>query len=140
MDADDLLDMAELDEELCRVGRDDASRPQAGDGNGRQIVAVRFSHGKLGTSGAAESATGAPLPTMATSGAVRRFGVCSGLRRGGKNPGTLGDFAYCSEFRSKTEREPISIFDIFAQNLSDFLELPQSADGVPEHAETPTRG
>ena len=40
MDADVLLDVAELDEERRRLGRDDVQRPQAARSHGRQIIAV----------------------------------------------------------------------------------------------------
>ena len=47
MDADVLLDMAELDEERLRLSRDDVQRTQARDGKGRKILAVCPYHIKL---------------------------------------------------------------------------------------------
>jgi hypothetical protein len=61
MDADALLDVAELDEELRRVGRDDAQRPQSRDGKARQVFAVSGYHVKLDNSDAVDGATRAPI-------------------------------------------------------------------------------
>ncbi len=47
MDTDALLDVAELDAERRRLGRDDVQRPQARDGKGWKILAVCWYHIKL---------------------------------------------------------------------------------------------
>jgi hypothetical protein len=147
-EADRKFAIAEPDDNRRRLGSDLAQGPQTRNFDARQIIAER-SHNKLETIKrlrasiapakvsvrtllhAAQAAESATRPDGIRQWPRRRLFGGSELVRSlfgapsrGKSPGILGNFAYCSEFRSKREREPKPLFDIFAQNLSDFLRLP----------------